>query len=165
LISLARDSWHVRLFKASTSLWMQFLRPRDKWMDFLGDYARRTRRTNVCSYLRMILVQAPLVILLHLGVIALGVMALLVYPYVWFGMEYVWFWATLLGFVIVGIAFIWVLFGLVPAAWGLMGAGAVYVADAARSRRRSKGPGLLSLIWQWIRDRHDRICSIIEIRD
>lgn len=155
MLNLSSDKWHIKVFKwcyqVSVACWRK--NP-EFWMD---DY----KRTNLCQYIRTIFVAAPLALLLNLAF------------WLWVGFVFL-YWPILhmgFGSYAIGIA---VLIGGLAAAVGVIYCGVesiTYVSkfctrrQVARRNAPPKEPGMLSLVWQYVRDRHNQFCVNIKIED
>ncbi len=82
-MTIYKDSWHFGAFLFGCRLVDIFL-PGKYWDDRYSDRFRRG--TNLCHYMRVILVYTPLILLAWAGVAAAGVGSLIVLPVYLFGM-------------------------------------------------------------------------------
>lgn len=80
MLQVNPDSWHARLYLWSHTIWWQFWHKRNRsW------YEDKRENTNVCYYLRVMLMYAPLVIILHAALLAATVGVVVVLPIHLFG--------------------------------------------------------------------------------
>lgn len=155
MLNLSSNKWHVRLFKWCYQISVACWRKNPEfWMD---DY----KRTNLCQFIRTIFVSAPLALLLNLAF------------WLWVGFIFLYWPISHLGFGSYAIGIGLIVGGLAAALGVIFGAieGTTYVVKL-NSRRRErlrnapkKEPGMLSLIWQYICDRHNQFCVTIKIED
>lgn len=80
MLQVNPDSWHARLYLWSHTIWGEFWH-KNNW----SWYKDKCTNTNVCYYLRVMLVYAPLVILLHAALFAATVGVVVVLPIHLFG--------------------------------------------------------------------------------
>jgi hypothetical protein len=147
MITLNSDLWHVRLFLFVSAQWRKFwtLRPKSKY-----DYAT----TNLCTYLRTIILGSLVVVGLNVLAIFMFGYAFIYLPMTLFGLGSIM--STILMFVGIAVgacSAIAMLFGII---WAIA-MGVEILNDDDRA------PGVVKLTKRWIHDRHEGICSTIEI--
>lgn len=155
MLNLSANKWHVQLYKwchqVSVACWRK--NP-EFWMD---DY----KRTNLCQFIRTIFVSAPLALALNLVFWA------------WVGFVFFYWPISHLGVgsYAIGLGLIAACFAIAVGVIGGSVTGISYVAKKRSERRQRlrneppKEPGMLSLMWQYVRDRHNQFCVMIKIED
>ena len=161
-MELNPNVWYVRLFFWSFEIWSAFLE---------GDYARdrshmEKNGTNLCFFIRVMVVYMPLVLLLHLGLVVVAVISLTALPiYLFGGIAYGWILATTA--MVVGII------------WGVktmrqhrlrrardMASLIDYVEVeeepvASQVDTALKGPGFFEVVWAYIVAAKKQVCPSI----
>ena len=89
-MNLDRKSWHVRLFFSSHGICDKFTGFDRNWYydDFDRSWYYDDESTNLCHYVRVILLYAPLVFLAHLIFLAAALYVLILLPFQLFGTGY-----------------------------------------------------------------------------
>jgi hypothetical protein len=80
-MELERRQWFVRWFFWSLGIWNEFTERDDSWR-------MKRRGTNLCHFIRVTSVWAPLVLLLHLAVYGAAISALTLVPIALFGFTF-----------------------------------------------------------------------------
>lgn len=159
MMILDKNSWHARLYSWTAWNWLRF-RGYDPDLRRHADRFENLSNTNLCQYIRTLFIQLPLLILLH-GLLAVAVgYALFWHPIALFG-SYSWL-------SVIGIS-------LCVAAAAIAVIGLIYLGFVSSDKVKSAietyidklantPPGIIRLTIQWFKDRHDNICSIIQLR-
>lgn len=82
MINLQRNSFWARVYFVADEI----------WSDFSDSYILHRDQTDICRFLKTILIAAPLVIVLHMAAVVLVIFTVLVNPIMLFGVGYGWFW-------------------------------------------------------------------------
>jgi hypothetical protein len=155
-MELDKRQWYVRWFFWSLMLWDEFREDETSWQF-------ENNGTNLCHFIRVILVWAPLVVVLHLLVYGSAIAVLTAWPIYLFGFS--WYMAALLAIAIV-----------VGAVWGTKRA-----SRKAREWRRThpitvlrptfrrtktveaapRGPGFFEVLWQYVVAVKSKVCPTI----
>lgn len=146
---LDRDLWYVRWFFWSLGIW-------DAFMDN-GDTTWRveTRGINLCPFVRIMLLYAPLVIVLHAVVYVAAFMAFTVIPIRLFGWSnYLWAFGVVIVFTLVAVVSIRKLND-----WSAAQT-AAYVPKIKKVSAFSD-PSFFTVLRQWLAALHKKICPII----
>lgn len=154
MLNLSANSWHTRLY-----IWTQLSWDRFAWK---GDTDERDHETtDLCTYIRALIVKLPLLLAMYGGMVYYAVYVLFLYPVNSTGT------GSYLAFVLWAV--------LMLATVGLLGflmtrlCRVIEKAEDARQQRSKeiekgeRAPGLWTLMKRWMRDKHDRICSTIRI--
>ncbi len=156
-MELDRRQWHVRWFFWSLGIWEEFMEQGQEWrVEHNG--------TNLCHFMRVTLVWAPLVLLLNLAVYGAAISALTIIPAVLFGLtSYV----SLVIAIVLIVGIVW---------------GAKWYFAAQRSKPRPtntvrpepiasapvqhtpRGPGFFEILWKYIVAVKKKFCPIITFR-
>ena len=159
-VELQRDQWHARWFKWSAQVLDEF------WPLILFDRPPRTFEsrdgTNLCRYLRILVLGGVVVPAMHICLVLLWAAALFIYPIYVFGLyDY----SVVIGSVAGIIASIAAAITVVVFGWKLLKAGATrafdHVDHAVTNWERThekRGPGLASVLWQHVVAQHNKIC-------
>lgn len=159
-MNLDRKSWHVRFFFWSLEVVDAFLKGGYPTYEFQD-------RTNLCHFMRVLLVYLPFILSVHAALIVSAVYALGFLPYSFFGIPYL----RLAGYVLAVIAFIgFAAFGAVRVLQ-MMKEKAEQAATAAekkeverkpeRPKRKRQGPGFSEVVGAWLKARKQQICPEI----
>ena len=156
-LEVLSTSWHYKLYCFCAKTWFQFLGT--DWK-----YNHWREHTNLCFYIRVILVWAPLMIMTHLMLLGAFVFTFWWYPQNMFGLGSFY---TVMGIILVIIALV---------------VGFVYLIDSVKvslSEREKPdhhkksaafrfGKSILSflkLVWCWLEDAKKGICSEITVKE
>lgn len=167
---IRKGSWHYHLFRFGTKL-VDILFANKYGVS--GHYESRFQNgTNLCHYMRVIMVYVPLMFLLWGSVAAFGIYALVISPIQLFGLTGVLNTLYVVGIVVMAIAAIigvlWVIGAIsdfCKSAW----------YDWQRSRRTAepkleepkedKGPSFLDLAIEWVIAKKKNICPLISFNE
>ena len=157
MLQVSPASWHARLYLWSHAIWYQF------WhKDNLDWYDNNRRNTNVCYYLRAMLVYMPLVILLHAALFAAAVWVTIVLPVHLFGFSGIGKTMVITLLVAIGVS---IMVGLVYGTWRWSDA----IADARREHTRNIHEQGELTFWEvvgaWISGVKHRICPLVTVMD
>lgn len=166
---LSEDKWHTRLY-VWTRIQLHYLGHHEEWdrRDNEINHVRQlAQHTNLCQYIRTLVVYLPLMVLGLAGWALWMVYATVLFPLQYIGVGhwigdllYIAMVAGLLGGAIAGQ----VQFGLLTLPFRTVKMVAVYAYEQCSAGKADGTPGLCTLALQWVADRHDHICRIIEIR-
>jgi uncharacterized membrane protein len=163
-VDLDKRKWFVNWFFLSLAVLDKF---RGGW----GDSEYRYRKgTNLCHFVRVILLWTPLVVVLHLALYAAALAALIALPIYWFGLSG--YLGTVVGLVV--FAALVVLVSFVVAG---VGKGMAYVARQSRANRQKreaqaaskpapekKGPSFGEVLWQFAVATKRRVCPVLNFK-
>lgn len=165
-----RQSWHARL--AIWGGWMagSFFQPKQTPNSF-SDYRRHPPRFTTCSYIRCAFIWSWLIPLVA-QILPLGYFG---YAFIYSPMQTVGMGNYLHG-VLVVVAIIVIIIGIIAAIWGMDVAMKALRRRQIRKEREwlsrpvpiveeEKPMSIWQIARQWIKDRHDRVCSFIEFSD
>jgi hypothetical protein len=153
-IKINQQSWHTKLFLFSTSVWSQF-RHEDERL-----FWQNNSQTNLCFYLRVILVWLPLVALAHAAFLMLALFALVALPIQLYGVTpYVKVTGTLAG------ALLCFYFADKFVAKELELTMSMRTSDNETDspRKKDQTPSFAKLIMMRIKAAKDKVCPIIVI--
>ncbi len=153
-MTLNEHLWYVRLFFWSASICDEFTEGNMKWR-------ARERGTNLCQFLRVIMVYMPAILLLHIALYGSAIVAITAMPIYLIGM--VWYFAVVGAIVLI--------VGIVHAIkWYRR----MRLRRAARNEARAQArpapvatpqpatsPGFGSIVWQWLAAQKQRVCPVI----
>ncbi|MGD0977323.1 MAG: hypothetical protein ABR875_03460 [Minisyncoccia bacterium] len=157
------DSWHAKLYFWCLALWAKFRSGSD------GEYYFDifTEKTNLCLYIRAIVIWMPLVILLHLLLLACAIYALLI-PFRTFGWSYIYFCLSL-AIVVGSVAGLMILLKrrnkdkAKPEPKNYYAE--LLMAEHERERKRAlkakKSPSFMKIMIAWIKSKKAGICPMI----
>ena len=147
-MKISQSAWHARLYLWAAVAWVSFKGKNDF-------FHVPSKTTNLCDYISTITWRLLIIAIAHLWVVWLAIYTLIYHPIVNVGLTS---YSTTVGIgiliaaggvaIIVGIVFsikIWLGF-FAPKPFGF----------------DEKNPGIIR---QWIVDRHNRICSLVELTD
>ena len=149
-MNLNRGQWHVRLFFWALGIWDEFARNGDTSYQYVDG-------TNLCHFVRTITVYAPLVILLHGGLIAAAVYSVILLPVELFG----------------AVTYSRILAGLVLLAGAVIGIKALVRYREKRSWMKPEvrivkapppiatGPSFWAIMLEWLISQKKKICPMI----
>jgi len=150
MLTVSKKQTHVKFF-----LWCD-----EVWQTFCGDSYYPTAHPNVCFYVRAITLKPLTVLFCHLLVSGLLLWVLLGFPIYYLGLST---FVHIIGAVIVGSAFIYSAI--------LLDKKTKVFSRLVQPRiecMEHKGPKISSffeVVYQWILDKHDKICSIMKVVD
>lgn len=158
-MQLNLESWHVRLFFWALGIWDEF-RNKDSRQIFVR------KQTNLCHYVRVLLVWMPFVLSIHAALVAGIIWTFIILPINLFSITgYGWTIAVIIGLTVVVFAIVYFLKML---GWFL------YLMRVARGKRleveRKKrleverpdtGPGFWEVLKTWMKAKKARMCPII----
>jgi len=165
-MKIKKNAWHVHVYKASVKLWCRFTGNKEwEYMD----------HPNLCTYIRMMTVYAPIIIGLHLAVLLspfwVSAWVASVYPDSGVAGGFSAVWAVVWRVLAVGVGIIALLFA-VFAFDEFIGSG---LKKKWKERREQRREAVLLLkteqeielsAWQvfaqWAQDRHEKICRQIK---
>lgn len=185
-MELNLNTWHTKLYLESRYCWYRmgggklskveylgyaFNPVHDRWED--KDWSS-ILRTNLCQYMRFIMVWYPLWIVMNLIPIMLFLAAALYYPSTFFGTTS--YLISVLMILAALVALLLAFFGLnYVVGWISKFPWAVNMKTSmtdwsvrrvqARINRPEKGPGFFKLFMQYLSDRKERFCSNINITE
>ncbi len=146
MIELNENSWAARLYNWSYRIWCPFI--------YRSSYS--SRHPNLCTLIRTMFVWGPLVIAFHLlSALTLGYVFLW-FPLSYFASGYLQFWFIVAIGVSIICGFVWLITKVAPGA-------ADYIEQKYQSKHSIEIRTFFSLIFQWIKDTHDQVCSPINI--
>jgi hypothetical protein len=157
-MELQSSQWHVRLYLWSRETWLHF------WGRYFYEY--QEKRTNLCLYIRTLLVWMPLVVVLHLAVAAWLIFTFIYLPVVTFGLLPLGVAVAKTAGVIVvlaGVVFI-VVFGL--AALSEFFESKPISAEERRQRaaeKAAKPPGMIAVVGSYVVAKKRQICPTIQL--
>lgn len=157
MIKLNRESWHAKVFMQIQEAWDAF-RGKDSVDRSYTNYGN----TDICRYIRAWVIKLPLVVAIHALFVYYVAYVFAIYPLTYAGTAaYMNFW-TFVGFIILAVA----AFCLV--AWFLSWLGSLWKEHKdeilpEKERSKKKGPSLWQMFKQWVKDRHDKICTTVII--
>lgn len=168
-MEIDRNSWHAKVYLWCLRIWAKFKYGRGHTDSEY--YYCFTEKTNLCLYIRAIIVWMPLVVLLHLFLLAYAI-GILSIPFFTFGWGYVKFLATaavtLAVLAVVGIFLAKKLITLEEESREERDAR----FKAKRQRREEKerrkvkkSPSFTQVILEWARAKKAKICPIIDLVD
>lgn len=155
MVNVHENSWHYKLYLKAVDLWFDFKGDKESHYDYeKGAYVKERNvlkaQSNLCFYMRVILVWAPVVYLSQVALAAFAAYTLIVLPIALAGLT-----ATYLATatVILGCSVVlFVLFGI------------SYVYEAWRWRDRdTKVDNFFSLCIEFIKAKKKKICPTINI--
>ena len=162
-MELNKNRWYVQWFFLSLRIVDRFTGGQDEYWHAEGGHA-----TNLCQFMRVTLIWAPLVVALNLTVYGLVLGALIFVPLYYFGLTGS---LTIYGVILALLASASVLVFLIWVAIRLTSVirdGSSELAYVLRKRkerkaaeRAGKGPSFGSLIWQYAVAVKRRVCPII----
>lgn len=166
MIKLNDSVWYVKVYIFCAMVVGRFF-GRYEWMRktsysrfyFKTDYENMLD-TNLCQMMRVVFVWFPLVVILQLLLLWGAVELLFFYPVRYLGWEY-----GYLYLIVIGIAALFIgLFYLIK----YLFVGTSYVIEETGSLvssvvNKTKLPSALEIVGMWIRNKHDKVCSIIKI--
>ena len=160
-MELNQKRWYVQWFFFSLYII-------DRFTDGYDEDKYRYRGTNLCHFMRVTLIWAPLVLLLNLAVYGLLLLALVLVPLYYFGLS-----GSAKGYGIIIAAIIAIVL-VVFLIWGakqltyILQERSDKLAEALQERRARKaaeraanGPGFGSMVWQYAVASKRRICPLI----
>ena len=158
MIVLGKNRIDTRLYVWASRTWRAFIAKPD---DGREDY------TNICLYIRTIAVWLPLVLLVHAALIAYAAYVVVIYPIGRIGYHaYGTGTALIVLFAALLTLALWVQgkFGALTWPFRWLGGTVHEMAERRAKKSKKQGPAFSALVAQWCRDRHDQICTRIEIR-
>ncbi len=161
---LDRNSWHTRLYIWTRVSWGEVFGGR-------GLAAWEIRQTNTCMYIRTLFIWFPLLVLFYGALLTSPFLAVFQPPISMFGT---------IGLLSISAALVGACLavGLVVAvAWAFFKLGVAFVkglgrvfeatsdhfAQTIEECQKPAGTGLCQMIWQFIKDMHEHVCSIHKI--
>lgn len=167
-MEIDRNSWHARLYLWCLRIWAKF-RYGYGHTDS-AYYYRFTEETNLCLYIRAIVVWMPLVVLLHLFLLAYAIGVLSI-PFLTFGWNYI-------GFLIVAFAAV----AIVPVIGSLLtkklkpaerldyrekehkeNLEREAKQEAKKRRKAERSPSFTRVVIEWAKAKKAKICPIINL--
>lgn len=155
-ITLNPDVWHAKLYFWALRVWHGFV-DRAEYQT-----SRYSKRTNLCYYIRVIVLWVPLVVLSYVAVLGGITYALFILPVKLFGLREFW---TVVGVIalvvgiIVGIVFLASLF--VRGVRRAVRFPLDYLEQRQEQKREAGKPSFASLIKEWIVAKKQKICPLI----
>jgi len=161
-MEIDQNSWHAKLYFWCLSIWARFKS---------GDHSERyywrfSQKTNLCLYIRSIVIWMPLVVLLHLLLLvyAIGVLSI---PLFTFGWGYIYFLASIV-IATAGI-YLWVRY-LHEKPKSELDYQKLYKEREEKERKRerkmalkaNKPPSFTEVLIEWIKAKKSAICPIID---
>ena len=153
MLNLNPKSWHTRLY-----LWTQM-----SWDRLMFRYTdvRDHDRTNLCTYIRSLVVKLPLLLALYAGAASYFIYVCFIYPMGAVGgtsyMEFI-FYAS-----VAVIAIAASIYGFARLGQGFAKA-MQYKENVKREIEAGvRSPGIWTLFKRWTKDKHDRICTTMRI--
>ncbi|HVZ10980.1 MAG TPA: hypothetical protein VG941_00940 [Candidatus Paceibacterota bacterium] len=98
---IEKESWHAKLFFWSLAIWLKFKEGQSSSPEGLRLYYHGT---NLCFYIRTIVIWMPMVLALHAALLSAAVYVIVILPFRFFGWSYALFWGFWV--LIVGGAFL-----------------------------------------------------------
>ncbi len=156
-----KESWHAKLFFWSLIIWLKFKEGQRLTPEDLRLYYPRT---NLCLYIRTIVVWMPMVLALHAVLLVAAVYAIVILPIRYFGWSYASFW----GF--------WVVLGTGAFGGGMLSSYFWNRISRWRRRRRDfhrhkrasldpdQGLSGIQVASAWVAARKEKICPFISFK-
>jgi hypothetical protein len=155
-IKINQQSWHAKLFLFSTSVWSQF-RYEDERLVW-----RNHHRTNLCFYLRVILVWLPLVALAHAAFLMLAFFALIRLPIRLYGLT---LYIKAVGTIAAVVLCLYLLYMVTAAKAESAKLARAQDSDTDCAPQKDRTPSFASLLKMRVRAAKDKICPIIVIQE
>jgi len=151
-MNLNKQSWYVRWFFWSLDILDKFVGC-DTW--------RYQKGTNLCHFMRVILIYAPLVLVLHLALYGAAIGVVTVLPVYLFG------WGSYgktLGFVAAGV-FIWFVTQAILERRKITGQESIVAQSPKVVQASSAGPTFWQVVGEWLRAKKAKVCPLIAFND
>lgn len=147
MLEIHYRSWAAKVYDFSLEVWAAF-----------RDRSPSSFTPNLCFYIRTVFVSAPVVLVLHAGLLVFIVYTIAIYPIQNFGMGYAkfWMWLVVGAAPVAGIAAI---FALSKRLNFLLVAGSEAVKGTAAWKEART---VVTLVRRYLREAHDRICTPIK---
>lgn len=150
---LNKDSWYVRWYFWSLGICEEFS---DNCS--LTDRAEN-RGTNLCAFMRVILIYAPLILLLHAIVYAGAIATITVWPIYLFGLK-----GYILGVsAVVGLVIL--VFLVINLVWLLLDRRKTRIAAQQQAAKPTNAdaanPGFFHIVRQWVVAKKQKVCPLI----
>lgn len=160
-MELNEKRWYVQWFFFS-------LYVIDRFTDGYDEETYRRRGTNLCHFMRVTLIWAPLVLLLNLAVYGLLLSALVLVPLYYFGLfGSMKIYGVIIG-IILAIVFIALLIWAAHEITRMLHEGSSKLADAIQENKARKaaheavnGPSFGTMVWRYAVATKRRICPLI----
>lgn len=160
-MELNRQSWHTRLFFWALDISCKFTGNSSRWI-----LSRGGEKTNLCQYVRFLLVWMPLVLGINVALVGFAIWTIVVLPINLFGITgYAWTIGTIVGVIaiIVAIVYLFKLFG-----W-LMDKRDKAAKKSPVVRKQPvpvvikpyTGPSFWEVLGAWMKAQKDKVCPII----
>jgi len=156
MLRLDKNRFHVRTYIFGRRLWDNF------WKRPIMDDADYYR-TNLCTFIQTLLVRLPLVLGFYAALIFYALYVAIIWPLGYMeSLDYA-------AMVITGACFVGFIVAFAYAAirvetWRAAKNRRLAEEEPKPKEKEKKSPGLIKLIWYRIKDYHDQICTIVEIR-
>ena len=165
-MELHTNRWYVQWFFLSLRVIDRFTGGNDEYW-----HAENGMSTNLCQFMRVTLIWAPLVVALNLAVYGLVLSALIFVPLYYFGLDGS---LTIYGAILIfftAVALLAFLFWVAVTLTSIIRDGSSELAYVLRRRKERKaaerttnGPSFGSLIWQYVVAVKRRVCPIITFK-
>ena len=163
-LNVSKASWHYKIYQWAVDFWFDFM-DRGYWHE--SDRARLKRVSNLCFYMRVIIVWVPLVVLLHLSVLVSGWVTFVTIPNALFGPawgEFVKFVLLILGCMSICVAMLFLVFRAFPSPkeWFLRATRPSREgARKALTPARKAATSFFGLLWKFLVANKKKICPTI----
>lgn len=148
---LNRESWHARLFFWALGVWNEFRNNESQEVFF-------RQQTNLCHYIRVLLVWMPLVLGIHAVLIGSTVWAFIILPIYLFGITgYGWTIAVIVGLIVAVFALVYFLKLL-----GRLFNKAEEWRDRPAVEKPDTGPSFWEVLRVWKKAQKDKMCPFVD---
>lgn len=154
MLNLNPKSWHARLYRWTQVSWDRFM--------FRGNTDESDHTTtNLCLFIRALVLKLPLLVGLYLAAAYYAVFVIFLYPMSTVGGGSYLEFLLWLSIIIIGIFAAGALIGFFMK--GLSKIGEVKAERDAEIEAGRRSPGMWMLLKRWVKDKHDHICTTIRI--
>lgn len=155
-MNLPPNAWYTRWFLWSAEVIFQWTRGTSAWQ-----YA--SNGTNLCQFIRVTWLWAPLIVAAHIAVLGIWVMALTLYPIQSFGVAS---WGVTWLYIIFAVGAVVAIVFLIWLCREYLNSRSERAESAAVQQvRRAKQMNYASVLGQWIIAKKRRICPIISFKE